>query len=214
MNPYNNPFSGSRREPEFARMFMASRNHYQPTHAQNSGTQPRASQSNRSNASPATGTSGTTTVIRPGEPHHYGTKLDREARANIINPLCRCRNPDSHRDAWADDGDGPWQADNRGMPISWKQTMNRVLDCYPGKTSVSWEEQYEAYQIILHPSSSRHMMDHYRSTNYHVRMGGRMMISPYQDTVQHYGGDGHARNNVTEDGLRTMIQRPDGGRRS
>jgi hypothetical protein len=193
---------------------MTGQNPYQPNRGQSSGTQPRASQSNQSNVSPATRMTGTTTVVRSGEPHHYGTKLDREAQANIVNPLCRCRNPDSHRDAWTRNGDEPWLADNRGMPISWKQTMNRILDCHPSKTSVSREEQFEAFQTILHPSSSRIMMDDYRQKNYHVRMGGRMRISPHQDKIQHYGGDGHARNAITEDGLRTMVQRPDGGRRS
>jgi hypothetical protein len=208
MYPYSNPYGRSRREPDFASTFMADRYRYAPTRGQSSATQPRASQSNRSNNSPATRTPGTTTVIRPGEPHHYGTRIDRQARANLINPLCRCRNPDGHRDAWAFDGDEPYTIDNRGVPISWKQAANRVLDQYPGKIFVSWDEVHEAYRPFVHPRVYRQMMAHYNNLRMSIAMGHELIISPHQETLQFYGGDGHARNAVTEDGLRTMVQRP------
>ncbi|KAF1917657.1 hypothetical protein BDU57DRAFT_405333, partial [Ampelomyces quisqualis] len=63
----------------------------------------------------------------PGEPHHFGTTLDRQA-SNIDNPLCRCQNPESHGDAWAFTGSLSWMTDTRGRRMSWRELVNRVLE--------------------------------------------------------------------------------------
>ncbi|KAF2027338.1 hypothetical protein EK21DRAFT_22446, partial [Setomelanomma holmii] len=76
----------------------------------------------------------------PGEPHYYDTRLDRR-RALVVNPLCRCSNPDSHNNAWAWAGElaAHFAQDLPGHWISWQDLSNRVLDHYR-QTSISREE--------------------------------------------------------------------------
>jgi hypothetical protein len=148
-------------------------------------------------------------TIRPGDPHYFRTRLDRRA-SRLIMPLCRCTNPQGHGDAWTFINMEKMR-DIRGDRISWKQLMNRVLDYYVDKTTVSREEELAAFPYILNPWECADLTDHYEYVNYGIGQGWRVFISPYEDDVQMHNADGHMQNNVTESGLQTQIERPGGG---
>ncbi|KAF2832404.1 hypothetical protein CC86DRAFT_270882, partial [Ophiobolus disseminans] len=74
----------------------------------------------------------------PGDPHYYGTRLDRTAGL-IVNSLCRCQNPDSHGNAWAFDGNAFQARAMDGRVMMWKDLANKVLDHY-GRWPISREE--------------------------------------------------------------------------
>jgi hypothetical protein len=149
---------------------------------------------------------GTTKLIRPGDPHYHGTTIHRE-EGTATNFLCRCNKPTSHKDAWAATDRNPYAIDSRGIPITWKQTANRVLD-HCGKIEVSREEEHRAYRHVLSDRSYQRLKNHYYELNEGIAMGAEVIISPYQGNVVHHNGDGHAQNHITEGGLRTMYNTP------
>lgn len=148
-----------------------------------------------------------TTAVQPREPHYFGVRIDRQ-RALALGNLCRCQNPAGHGDAWSVDYED-LDMDIHGNWLSWRELANRVLD-HCGKPTVTRKEEYESYRYILHPMCYRDRMQDYHRVNRHVGMGGHVMCSPFEATMQFHGGDGHVRNNVTENGVRTMVNRPGG----
>jgi hypothetical protein len=192
---------------------MADESSFRLSRVQGSTSDSRRTQSYRSNDSPASEGQTTTKNVRPGDPHHYGTRLDPVA-SRAINPVCRCINPNNHGDAWAYTNTKRIK-DINGVKITWKELIHRVLDHYGDRTSATREEEHEAYRHILTPRHYIPRIEHYHWLNYEVGRGSPVMISPYEDAVQMHNEDGHARNDVTENGLQTRMERPGrGGGRS
>jgi len=204
MYPNRSSYGGSRQGPGFAGTFVPGRGTFQNTRVAGSRRDAPSGPPSRADAPP-----GTTMVVRPGEPHYYGTRLDR-ANALIVNPLCKCQNPQSHGNAWAFTSDEYDPVDMNGRPMLWKEVANKALDYY-GRWPITREEEFEAYRHIMHPRAYRRAKDHYHSLNRLVGRGGHVGISPYPEDVQFHNADGHAQNNITEGGLRTHFN-PTGGR--
>jgi hypothetical protein len=72
---------------------------------------------------------------------------------------------------------------------------------------VNREEEHEAYQYILTPYFYRGYMRHYQQFNRQIGAGVPVILCDVTENVQ-FHGDGHVRNNVTEGGLRTVVNRP------
>jgi hypothetical protein len=205
MYPSHNPLGGPGYNLRFAGTLMSDGGAYRPSRQQAHARDLRGPRSTRSQQPNAL--QGTTTVIQPGDPHHYGTRLDRAA-SRVINHLCRCQNPNGHRDAWAISDDywrGCFTLDLQGRPLTWKQLSNRVLD-YCNKTDITREEELRNYRHIVHPRDCEDILDHHRDLDFHCGIGGHIVLSPYgeEDGVQAFTEDGHVRNNVTSEGLRTV----------
>lgn len=183
-------------DPTFARTFASGRASLQGTRRAGGGQNPQG----------PSATTGRTTVIAPGDPHYFGARIDRAA-ARAISTLCRCRNPDGHGDAWAMIIPRAG-IDLRGRQLSWKDLSNRVLD-HCRKDTVNREEEYEAYQYILTPYFYYRYMRHYHEFNRAIGAGAPIILSDTADAVQ-FHGDGHVRNHVTEEGLRTVVNLPGG----
>jgi hypothetical protein len=98
--------------PFFARTFASGRSSLHPTRIIGGGRNPQT---------PSTAPH-TTTEIAPGKPHYFAARIDRAA-ARAISTLCRCRNPDSHGDAWAINLPHAG-VDLTGREISWKELLN------------------------------------------------------------------------------------------
>lgn len=125
----------------------------------------------------------------------------------MINPLCRCQNPASHTNSWAPIRE-KHERDHRGRWMSWKEYANRVLDYYR-KDAITWDEQFAVIQHIIEPVRASLIYRHYLDINFGVLMGEQVQIVD-PDNAQFYNGDGHARREVTEGGLRTQVNRPAG----
>lgn len=194
MRPGRDPIGGPSYSLSFARTFASGRGSLQSTRRISSG---RGSQA--PSAEPRT-----TTVVDPGEPHYFAVRIDRAA-ARAISTLCRCRNPDRHGDAWAINLPHAGK-DPTGRELSWKELSNRVLD-YCRKDAVNREEEHYAYQYILSPYFYRSYIRHYVQLNRQIGRGNPVILCDVTDDVQ-FHGDGHVRNNVTEEGLRTVVNRP------
>jgi hypothetical protein len=100
-----------------------------------------------SSARPAqpTNSGGRSTIVRPGQPHWFGTRVDFQ-NGRFINTLCRCQDPNSHGDACIAEID-EWR-DSAGHPTTVEQTLNRILD-HCGTATVPKEEEITTYQSIL-----------------------------------------------------------------
>jgi hypothetical protein len=102
--------------------------------------------------------------------------------------------------------------DRRGVMISWAEMSHRALN-YCGKTQISREEEAEAYRQIMLPEAYRHYMARYDHLNRRVARGYSLTICSNQEALQFHNADGHVQNNVTEGGLRTVINRSGGNGR-
>jgi hypothetical protein len=100
----------------------------------------------RSNVNAQLAQSGRTTIVQPGQPYYFGTRVDKE-HCRFINNLCRCHDPNSHGNAWTGEvGGGIYR---EGRPITFLNLMHRVLDpC--GTTTVSLDQEIVARMVILH----------------------------------------------------------------
>jgi hypothetical protein len=128
-------------------------------------------------------------MVRPGESHYYGTRLDCRA-AFVIHPLCRCNNPNIHGNAWVIEGDTSSAMDNREIRISWKELSNRVWGHYAGRPTVSREEEHQAYRYIMHPQEYQSIMSHYRVLNWAVGRRHSITVSPHEEDLQFHNGEG------------------------
>jgi len=207
MYPNRSSYGGSRRGPGFTGTFVTGRGPSQNSRFPGSRREEPPRQPSRSGAPAQHG--GMTTIVRPGEPHYFGTRLDRQ-NALVVNPLCRCQDPASHGNAWAFADNEPHGFDMNQRPMLWAELANKALDHY-GRSQITREEEWEAYRHIMHPGYYRGAKDHYHHLNRVVGRGGHVYISPYPEDLQFHNADGHAQNNITEGGLRTHFN-PTGGR--
>lgn len=162
MYPYGTPFGQSCPDPRFGRTFVPGRgpNPRQPTHVV--GPRPEAPRETSRSSAPAQ-EGGRTTVVRPRETPRYGTRIDQSGTrmGRVINPLCRCQNPNSHGDAWAFTGDALQVRDVHGRRMTWAEHANKAID-HHGRFPISRREELEAYRYVLHPAS-------YACLNYHLQ---------------------------------------------
>lgn len=213
-NPYGfpspNSCGGPGPEAAFARTVMVTPGSSRQTRGQShmTNSRPRPVNPPQGYAAP----SGTTIVVQPGEPHHFGTTLDHRD-PNIVNPLCRCQNPESHGDAWAFTGNLSWMIDTQGRRMTWKELATRVLQHY-GKTHISLDEQHQAYRTILTPAGYRSRMRYWQELRGAVGRGEPITISPHSQNLQFHNADRHVQNHVTEGGLRTVLDGQGGDRPS
>lgn len=183
--------------PAFARTFASGGGSFQSTRV--------SGPPSRSQEPPAPQT--TTSEYRPGEPHYHSTRPDRAAGL-VINPLCRCQNPRSHRDAWAIIEEG-FAVSRSGRFLSWKEYANRVLD-FHGKDSVTYAEENACLVYILDPMVARALVENYNDLCWAARMGYPIQIRRGPG-IEHefHNSHGHAQYSATESGLRTMVNRPE-----
>jgi hypothetical protein len=99
-----------------------------------------SARSNSTRTAQPTNADGRTTVVRPGQPHYFDTRSDFET-GRLINTLCRCRDPNSHGNAWTVALPGHY--DRSGREIPYQQLLNRILDHY-GTATVSNKQQTAA----------------------------------------------------------------------
>jgi hypothetical protein len=196
------------RNPYGSMTFMAGQGSYRHTRSQHGAPDQRAFQSGPSDRSPTSAR--TTTIIRPGEPHYGGARLDRNA-GKLVSNLCRCQNPMGHGDAFAYHATR-YAPDRRGVMNSWMEMSNRALS-HCGKTQISREEEAEANRHIMHPEAYRRYMVRYNHINRRVARGEPVFVCADQEALQFHNADGHVQNNVTEGGLRTVFNRPEGSGR-
>lgn len=143
---------------------------YQPSRT----TEPRQIEGTRSSCRPhgSTQPGDTTTDIRPGDPHHYGTRLDRRA-SRLLGMLCKCNNPRGHGDAFAYTEDGT--NDINGKRISWKEMANRML-AHHRRTEITWEQMLEAARYIMHPEAFQDYSAKYREVIDAIRRGAPAVV--------------------------------------
>lgn len=157
-----------------------------PTHRSNSTLQ--ATQPNEGNR---------TTIVRPGVPHYFGTRVDLQ-NFRFINIMCRCQDPMSHGSAWTIEGRE--MPDINGRIINYQQFMNRVLDHF-GTSTVTYEQHKTAWRLFLHPIIAGHYEDGDQGIDLNVRAGRSVGIA--EDATYH-NEDGHAQAFVGTQGIRTM----------
>jgi hypothetical protein len=188
----------------------------QPTFI-SSGGPPRRTESSRHSTAPdarssstrtaqPTNTGGRTTIVRPGEPHWFGTRADFQ-NCRLVNNLCRCQNPDAHGDAWKVELPG-WY-DISGRPTTVQQIHHRILDHY-GTATVAQEQELVAYRLFCAPCLADSLTRNIRSVEFGISMGIAPRLSPHAD-VTHYYGDGHAQDYLGQGGLQTVMPGRRGG---
>jgi hypothetical protein len=83
-----------------------------------------------------------TQIIRPSEPHHFGSRTDYVC-GEVICTLCRCKDPDSHGDAYT------MLDSHRGKDIrDWQEAKGRMLDFHK-KDQNSHAEEVEVIYLLF-----------------------------------------------------------------
>lgn len=142
------------------------------------------------------------TRTQSGQPHYTGARAVRSA-GRIECIICRCLNPDGHGDAFTFDSE-EYADDKNGNPISWNTAMNRILNLYR-MNSITRQEAIAKYHEIMSPESAGDYARIERESDEKIQRGEDLQISPYTTWHNH---DGHRRPHLTEEGVRTVFQRP------
>lgn len=148
------------------------------------------------------------TLVRPHQPHIYGTRINR-ALGRIESTLCRCPDPNSHGDAFT--LDSPYGTSLAGQPLTYQQGWTALLDYY-GKDAISDLEVRAAEKYVLDQATVERAERQYRLYEEGVRLGASLELRPNL-AVTYYNGDGHSQPHITEDGLRTRMDRSGYSRR-
>lgn len=150
--------------------------------------------------------SGRTQIIRPGEPHHFGSATDTYS-GSVIVTLCRCSNPHSHGDAYTM-LNSPRGHDINGQPIDWQEGKRRMLDHYGrGTQQISHQQELDAIPYVFDSVTARDMFETDRDIREKIRMGGSIMVNTQGNRTCWHNEDGHAKNHVTDQGAKTVIER-------
>lgn len=150
--------------------------------------------------------SGRTQIIRPGEPHHFGSAIDTYS-GSVIVTLCRCSNPYSHGDAYTM-LNSPRGYDMNGQPIDWQEGKRRMLDHYGrGTQQISHQQELDAIPYVFDSVTARDMFEMDREIREKIRMGGSIMVNTQGNRTSWHNEDGHAKNHVTDQGAKTVIER-------
>lgn len=148
--------------------------------------------------------SGRSVIVRPGEPHHFDNRVDHQS-GKVICTLCRCHDPDAHGDAYTM-LDSPRGCDISGNAIDWQRAKIAMLDFY-GKEQISHEEEIIAIPFVYEASWASQFLKHERDMANHVRDGGVVEVNIEDNNMSWHNEDGHAKQEVTERGARTKIDR-------
>jgi hypothetical protein len=165
-----------------------------------------SARSNSTRTVQPTTTGGRTTVVRPGQPHYFDTRSDFQT-GRLINTLCRCRDPNSHGNAWTIELPGHY--DRSGREITYQQLLNCILDHY-GTATVSNEQQTAAYWKVCDSRTAADLTEEMNDVERDIRMGIPAQINPHED-VTYFNGDGHAQRFAGEHGLQTVMPERRGG---
>ncbi|KAH7093650.1 hypothetical protein FB567DRAFT_610204 [Paraphoma chrysanthemicola] len=190
MYPGRNPHTGSQRGPpaSFRPTFVNSHHSSRggPSRGPQSSQRPQGGQS---------------TVVRPGQPHYFNTHIDRQLN-QVISPMCRCQNPNSHGDAWTTiKREG---RDHNYKTILWEELANKILD-HVGTATVSHAQARALWPTFLcaEDAYGREMFE--RDTERAISLGAVVRIGPPARRITHFNGDGHAQRVIGENGLQTDI---------
>jgi hypothetical protein len=147
---------------------------------------------------------GKTVVVRPGEPHHYGSRPDYE-RGEMLCTLCRCHNPDSHGDAYTM-LNSPRGNDIKGRPIDWQEAKKRMLDHY-GKDQISHAEELAAAPYVYDAEMARIVLNVEEDIKKSIREGYDILVNTHGNNVNWHNDDGHAKPYLTQEGAKTKFSR-------
>jgi hypothetical protein len=147
---------------------------------------------------------GKTCIVRPGEPHHFGSRPDYE-RGEMLCTLCHCRNPDSHGDAYTM-LNSPRGNGIDGRPINWQEVKMRMLD-HHGKGQISHAEEIAAVPYVFDAATAREALDTEEEIKKGIRDGAEIYVNVQGNTVNWHNNDGHAKPYLTEEGAKTQITR-------
>jgi hypothetical protein len=176
---------------------------FTPTHIIGPSTRDsRSSHSSRNTQSSTPSTGGRSTVVLPGQPHWFGCRVDRQH--GPVSTMCRCRNPDSHGDAWTSNRE---LCDINGQRVTQQQVMDRMLDHY-GTSTINRDEEVAAYSIVLDPTYAFIALQHHRNLTRWIRRGEHICLSSNTERMTFHNGDRHVQNHVSEHGLRTTFGQP------
>jgi hypothetical protein len=173
----------------------------------------RVTRSNRSNREPESNPviatryaerpqGGKTCIVRPGEPHHFDGRPDYQ-RGEMLCTLCRCRNPDSHGDAYTM-LNSPRGFDINGRPIDWQEVKKRMLDHY-GRDQISHAEELAAVPYVFDAATAREVLDTEEEIKESIRGGAEISVNVQGNRVNWHNEDGHAKPYLTEGGAKTQI---------
>jgi hypothetical protein len=147
---------------------------------------------------------GKTCIVRPGEPHHFDSRPDYQ-RGEMLCTLCRCRDPDSHGDAYTM-LNSPRGFDINGRPIDWQEVKKRMLDHY-GRDQISHAEELAAVSYVFDAATAREVLDTEEEIKESIRGGAEISVNIQGNRVNWYNDDGHAKPYLTEVGAKTQITR-------
>ncbi|KAH7412260.1 hypothetical protein DE146DRAFT_751389 [Phaeosphaeria sp. MPI-PUGE-AT-0046c] len=125
---------------------------------------------------------GRTQIVRPGEPHHFGSSSDSYS-GSIFVTLCRCANPISHGDAYTM-LNSPRGNDISGRPIDWQEAKRRMLDHFgPGTQQISHQQEVDAIPYVYDATTARNMLVLERELEENVRAGASVMVNTEGNTT-------------------------------
>lgn len=120
--------------------------------------------------------SGRTQIVRPGEPHHFGSGSDSYSGAIFVT-LCRCSVPFSHGDAYTM-LNSPRGHDIYGVPIDWQEAKKRMLDHYgAGTQQISHQQELDAMPYVFDEITAREYLRQERELEEAVRRGDGVRVN-------------------------------------
>jgi hypothetical protein len=148
-----------------------------------------------------------TRIVRPGEPHHFGSWTDHQ-KGQVMCTTCRCSNPDSHGDAYTM-LDSPRGYDINHMPIDWQQVKNRMLD-HHGKEQISHQQEIEAVPFVFDAETAIRAWQHEKELCKAARNGQSIHVNVLGNNMGWFTEGGQAKSHITSEGAKTQNNR-DGG---
>ena len=143
-------------------------------------------------------------IIRPGEPHHFGNRVDRTV-GEVVCTLCRCRTPMAHGDAYTMLSSPRGRALD-GSPIDWQTGKAWMLSHY-GKEQISHREEIAAIPYVFEAQTAQRMLDAEEHLKSAVRAGWNVGVNVRDNNVSWHNEGGRERSDVTEAGLKTRVHR-------
>ncbi len=182
--------------------YQASQRNMQPSVSSYQPSQSSFQQSQATTVGPSIRpAAGKSLVIRPGEPHHYGTKIDN-AVGRLNCTLCRCRTPMAHGDAYTMLS-SPRGIDIQGFPIDWQTAKNRMLDYYNFAEQITHDQEIEAIPYIFDQDTAAAMLKNEEEIRDAAKDGRGVSVNAEGNMVNWHNEGERRREDVTEGGLKT-----------
>jgi hypothetical protein len=143
-----------------------------------------------------------TRLVRPGEPHHFGSRTDHQ-RGEVMCTTCRCSDPDSHSDAYTM-LNSPRGYDINNKPIDWQEAKNRMLDFY-GKCQISHQEEMEAIPHVFSAETAAIALRHEEELRKAARKGQDIHVNVNGNNVNWFTERGRAKPYITSEGVKTQV---------